>query len=76
MSSSDRKKNRTDRSDKNESEQTLPISKRNLAENPAIKKIKEKFLLASIAGEPRVNNEERIRIIHKTNVISKTVTRL
>ncbi len=49
---------------KNESEQTLPISKRNLAENPAIKKIKEKFLLANIAGEPRVNNEGHTRHTH------------
>jgi hypothetical protein len=75
-SSSDRKKNRTDRSDKKESEQTLPISKRSLAENPTIKRTKEKSLLASIAEEPRVNNEEQTRIIHTTNVVSKTVTRL
>ncbi len=68
-SSSDRKKNRTDRSDKNESEQMLPISKRNLAENPAIKKIKEKFLLANIAGEPCVNNEGHTKAIHTTNVV-------
>jgi hypothetical protein len=66
---------------KKESEQTLPISKRNLAENPTIKgptikRTKEKSLLANIAEEPRVNNEERIRIIHTTNVVSKTVTRL
>ncbi len=65
-SSSDRRKNRTDRSDNKENEQTLPISKRNLAENPTIKgpttkRTKEKSLLANIAKEPRVNNEERIR---------------
>jgi hypothetical protein len=61
---------------KNESEQTLPISKRNLAENPAIKKIKEKFLLANIAGEPRVNNEEHIKLMHTTNVVTRIAIRL
>jgi hypothetical protein len=50
---------------KNGSEQTLPISKRNLAEIPAIKKIKEKFLLANIAEEPRASNEERTKTIHQ-----------
>ena len=76
MSSSDRKKNRTDRSDKNESEQTLPISKRNLAEIPAIKRTKEKFLLANIAEDPRARNEEHTKVIHTTNVVSRIAIRL
>ncbi len=61
---------------KNESEQTLPISKRNLAKHPAIKKIKEKFLLANIAEEPRANNEEPTRVTHTTNVVIRIVIRL
>ncbi len=61
---------------KNESEQTLTISKRNLAKNSAIKRIKEKFLLANIAGESRVNNEEPTKIIHTTNVVSRIAIRL
>jgi hypothetical protein len=67
---------------KGESEQTLPISKRNpiskgnLAEDPAIKKIKEKFLLANIAAEPRVKNEEHTRTIHTTSVVTKMVIHL
>jgi hypothetical protein len=56
---------------KNESEQTLLISKRNLAKNPAIKKIKEKFLLASIAAEPRASNEARTQTTRTTSVVSK-----
>jgi hypothetical protein len=52
------------------------ISKRNLAEDPAIKKIKERFLLANIAGEPRVNNEEHTKTIHTTSVVSRMVIRL
>ena len=60
----------------NESEQTLLISKRKLAKNPAIKLIKEKFLLANIAEDPRANNEEHTKIIHMTNVISRTAIRL
>ncbi len=55
--------------------------RRNLLEDPTIKspmikRIKEKSLLASIAKDPRVNNEEQIRIIRTTNVVSKTATRL
>ncbi len=61
---------------KNESEQTLPISKQNLAENPAIKKIKETFLLANIVEEPRVNNEEHINPTHTTTVVSRIAIRL
>jgi hypothetical protein len=75
-SSSDRKKNRMDCSDKKESEQTLPISKRNLTEDPTIRRTKEKSLLVNIAEEPRVNNEKHIKTIPTTNVVSKTVIRL
>ncbi len=75
-SPSEQKKNRTDRSDKNKSEQTLPISKPNLAKNPAIKKIKEKFLLTNIAEEPRASNEKRAKLIHTTNVVSRIANRL
>ena len=61
---------------KNASEQTLLISNRDLTVNPAIKKIKEKFLLANIADEPRANNEERIKIMRTTTVVLRIVTRL
>jgi hypothetical protein len=61
---------------KNESEQTLLISKRNLAENPTIKKIKEKFLLASIAAGPRVNNGVRTKRIHTKSVVSEMIIHL
>ncbi len=61
---------------KNESEQTLPISKRNLAKNLAKKRIKEKFLLANIAKEPRASNEERTKTTHTTNVVSRIAIRL
>ncbi len=61
---------------KNESEQTLPIPKRNLAEISAIKRTKEKFLLANIAEDPRARNEEHTKIIHTTNVVSRIAIRL
>ncbi len=61
---------------KNESEQMLLILKRNLAENPAIKEIKEKFLLANIAEEPRANNEGHTKPIHTTSVVSRIAIRL
>ena len=61
---------------KSESEQTLLISNRNLADDPSITKRKEKFLLANIAADPRVNNGVRIKIIHTTIVVSKIMIRL
>jgi hypothetical protein len=75
-SSSDRKKTERIVPTKNESEQTLPISKRNLAENPAIKKKKEKFFSANIAAEPRVNNEEHTKIMRTMSVVSNMTIHL
>jgi hypothetical protein len=61
---------------KNKSEQTLPISKRNLAGNPTIKKEKENFLLANIAADPRVKNGVRIKRIHTKSVVTKMIIHL
>ena len=58
------------------SEQTLPTSKRNLAENPPIKKKKEKFLLANIAADPRVKIEEHTKLTLMTNVGLKMINHL
>jgi len=60
----------------NESEQTLLISKRNLAEKPTIKKIKEKFLLANIAAIPYVSNGVRIKRTHTMSVVSRMISHL
>ena len=75
-SSSDRKKNRTDRSDKKRKRTDASDFKTKSREKSRDKKIKEEFLLANIAEDPRANNEERTKIIYMTNVISRTAIRL
>ena len=75
-SSSERKKNRTDRSDKKRKRTDASDFKTKSRENFRDKKIKEKFLLANIAKEPRANNEEHTKIKHTTNVVTRIVIRL
>ena len=57
LSSSDRKKNRTDRSNKKRKRTDASDLKSRSDGKSGNKKDKERFLLASIADEPRANNE-------------------